>query len=64
MVREMTLNIQFSDSSESVIISLFSCPQDPKVWPNQGVVDTNDPRWKVYYDSQPPNLQQFFPAPS
>lgn len=42
--------VQFEDDSESVIFSLFSCPQDTDVWLNQGEVQTSDPRYKTYYD--------------
>lgn len=60
----MSLYVQFSDATETVIVSFFACPQDPKVWPNQGSIETNDARWKTYYDSQPTNFQHVFPVPT
>lgn len=36
--------VQFSDNSKVKIISVFGCPQDPQVWPNQGEVEEEDPR--------------------
>lgn len=59
-----TVNVQFSDSSESTIISYFSSPQDPEVWPNTGTVETTDARWKTYYEAQSPNIQPYLPSPS
>lgn len=60
----MIVNIQFSDSTEQVIVSYFAGPQDPDVFQNLGTVDTSDARWKTYYDSQPAPLQSCFPAPT
>lgn len=57
------INVQFSDASESTIVSYFACAQDPKVLPNVGQVQANDVRWKVFYDSQPPATQPDLPAP-
>lgn len=58
-----TIYVQFSDDTDTTIISYFSCPQDPDVWPNQGTIESNDPRWKTYYDQQSPFIQGFMPAP-
>ncbi|MDR5813305.1 hypothetical protein QCE62_06830 [Caballeronia sp. LZ033] len=55
--------VQFSDETDTEIISQFSCPQDPADWPNQGTVDSSDPRWKTYYDEQPAFIQGFLPTP-
>lgn len=44
----MDMYVQFSDSTEAEIISAFGCPQDPVVWPNQGIVDTTDVRWETF----------------
>ncbi len=38
-------HVQFSDSSESVIITVFCSPQDPEYWENLGEVDDDDPRY-------------------
>lgn len=56
--------VQFSDSTEQIISSYFSGPQDTSVFQNQGAVEASDPRWKVFYDAQPSMLQQYFPAPA
>ncbi|MHC8295311.1 tail fiber assembly protein [Pseudomonas sp. LB3P58] len=37
--------VQFSDETQTVITSVFGCPQDPAYWPNQGVVQDNDQRY-------------------
>jgi hypothetical protein len=44
------INVQFSDPTEKVITSVFGCPQDPEVWPNQGQIDSSDPRYLVFID--------------
>jgi hypothetical protein len=59
-----TLNVQFSDATNETIVSYFYSPQDPAAWPNYGTVEDSDPRWKVYYDAQPPNTQQYLPVPT
>lgn len=57
-----TIYVQFSDDTATTIISCFSCPQDPEVWPNQGAVESNDSRWKTYYDAQSSFIQGFLPT--
>ncbi|MDN7488466.1 hypothetical protein QZM35_12230 [Burkholderia sp. AU45274] len=44
-----TLNVQFSDSTESTIISYFDSPQDSDQYENFGTVDTDDKRWATFY---------------
>lgn len=58
-----TINVQFSDSTKSTIISAFSCPQDSEVYPNQGQVDATDPMWHTYYADLPASSAQFAIAP-
>ncbi|MDR5815780.1 hypothetical protein QCE62_19525 [Caballeronia sp. LZ033] len=58
-----TIYVQFSDDTDTTIISYFSCPQDPDVWANQGTIDSSDPRWKVYFDAQSPFIQGLIPNP-
>jgi hypothetical protein len=41
--------VQFSDSTETVIIALFGCQQDPTTYPNQGVVEASDARYEAFY---------------
>ena len=38
-------NVQFSDSTETVIVSVFGGPQDPEYWDNLGVVEDDDSRY-------------------
>lgn len=45
-----TIFVQFADSTESVIASVFGSQQDPNVYANLGTVDLTDPRWKTFYD--------------
>jgi hypothetical protein len=52
-----TINVQFSDASETAIVSYFSGEPDSKFWANCGTVDTSDARWASYYAAQ----QKFFP---
>lgn len=56
--------VQFSDSSESKIASIFCCPQDPTIWENQGAVDASDSRYVTYYDSLPDSVKALVPHPA
>lgn len=56
--------VQFSDAGETEIISYFGGPQDDSVYLNQGFIETDDTRWKTYYDSFPPNMQDSLPPPT
>lgn len=58
-----TLNVQFTDSSESIIQSYFGNPQDETVYPNQGTVLSSDARWKAFVASMPALVQSELPAP-
>lgn len=58
-----TINVQFADDSEQLVIAYFSSPQDPEIWPNQGQIDTSDARWESYYDSLPEGMRAGLPAP-
>ncbi|MBN3813286.1 hypothetical protein, partial [Paraburkholderia sp. Ac-20347] len=58
-----TVNVQFSDSGEETVISCFGTPQDPVEWPNQGVLDSSDARWKAFYDTLPSWVQVTLPSP-
>lgn len=59
-----TIYVQFSDDTETVIVSLFGNSQDPEYWPNQGTVTESDPRYKTYYDAMPEIVKQYWPAPT
>lgn len=59
-----TINVQFADSTQAVIISYFAGPQDPDVWPNQGVIDASDARWAAFYKIFSGQIQTGMPIPS
>lgn len=40
--------VSFTDSTETVIGSSFTCPQDPSVWPYQGAVQDTDSRYQAF----------------
>jgi hypothetical protein len=54
------LYVQFSDVAQEVITSVFSNPQDVAYYPNQGVVQEDDPRYLAFVDpaSTPPTQEQ------
>lgn len=58
-----TLNVQFSDSTKTVIAAYFGCAQDATAYPNQGSVSASDERWKTFYDAQPAISQSNLPSP-
>lgn len=41
-------HVQFNDGTKTVIVASFGCPQDPEVFPNQGEVDNDDPRYLAF----------------
>ncbi|MBU9661891.1 hypothetical protein KTF22_08300 [Burkholderia multivorans] len=60
----MNINVQFSDATEETIIAYFACAQDATIYPNQGVIETSDARWKAYYSALPAIMQAGPPAPT
>ena len=40
--------VQFTDSNKTAIVSVFACPQDPDLYPNQGEVDETDARYLAF----------------
>ena len=40
--------IQFTDSSETHILAIFGCAQDPISYPNQAKIDESDPRYVAF----------------
>lgn len=50
----MKVYVQFSDATETEVISVFSGPQDPEVFPNQAVLDDDDPRYLAFIHKCPP----------
>jgi hypothetical protein len=60
----MKINVQFIDSKNTAICAFFSDPQvDEEDYPNQGVVELSDKRWKEYYESLNAFTQAMLPAP-
>jgi len=44
----MAVFVQFSDSSETTVVAVFGCPQDPEIQSNQGAVGEDDPRYIAF----------------
>lgn len=55
--------VQFSDATETTIIAIFACPQDPAIYHNQGNVPVSDSRYLAFYNSLPPEAQKDLPTP-
>jgi hypothetical protein len=55
--------VQFSDSAETVIVSVFSGPQ-PSSIPNQGTVTASDARWATFYAALPASAQANLTPPT
>lgn len=47
----IAINVQFSDSSQTEIVSYFGSPQAATAFSNMGVVESNDARWATFYSS-------------
>ncbi|URF02781.1 hypothetical protein [Cupriavidus campinensis] len=45
------IHCQVTDDENSVK-TLFSCPQDPEVWPMQVEMKSDDPRYVAFYEAQ------------
>jgi len=59
-----TVNVQFSNSNESAVVTYFSSPQSSSSIPNSGTIDTSDPRWEAFYNLFSSNSQAYLPAPT
>ncbi len=59
-----TIFVQFSDISKTGISSVFGCPQDSKLFPNQGTIETDDDRYVAYLESIPDCHKQALPPPT
>ncbi|MFP3652308.1 MULTISPECIES: hypothetical protein [Burkholderia] len=46
-----TINVQFSDSTESEVVAYFASPQDPEAYQHLGTIDTSDARWASFYQN-------------
>lgn len=40
-----TVFVQFSDATQTALVSVFGGPQDLDAFPNQGEIDVDDPRY-------------------
>jgi hypothetical protein len=58
------LNVQFSDSTQEIVVAYFAGPQSATTYPNQGIFQSNDARWSTYYDALPVAMQQGLPSPT
>lgn len=58
-----TIYVQFSDATNTQIINVFGVPQDPAIYPNQGIIESSNPIWKAYYDAEPSFMQAALPTP-
>ncbi|MCO1384485.1 hypothetical protein [Burkholderia multivorans] len=59
-----TLNVQFSDSSETTIIVYFASPQSMSAYTNLGTVEASDARWAAFYQSMDSQARQYLPPPT
>ena len=37
--------VQFTDETQTSVMAVLGCPQDPEAWPNQGVLEETDERY-------------------
>lgn len=51
----MEVYVDFTDSDCSVVKSVFANAQDDTLFPNQGFLEDNDPRYLAFLDSLQPN---------
>ena len=58
-----TVYVQFSDGTETAISSVFDYAQDESQWKNQGQIPSDDPRYKAFYNSLSPLVQQSMITP-
>ncbi|CAJ2712687.1 Uncharacterised protein [Burkholderia pseudomallei] len=55
--------VQFSDSTNTTIVSCFANAQNPAAFPNQGSVSASDARYKTYFNGLPEFAQTLLPPP-
>jgi hypothetical protein len=48
--------VQFTDATQATVCSVFLCPQDPVAHPNQGEIDSQDPRVLAFLNPPPAPL--------
>jgi len=59
----MKILVNFADSGRETIDAYFTCRQDDMTWERQEEIDTSDPRWLQYYNSQSVEFRQALPRP-
>ena len=59
----MTLYVQFSDETETAIITWFASPQSSVDFDFLGEVEPSDPRYITFYDSLPGYVNEGMPLP-
>lgn len=42
--------VQFKDSTETLIVAEFACPQDPDQYPNQAAIDETHPLYVAFVE--------------
>ena len=55
--------VQFKDSSQTELESVFGGQQDPTAWPNQGQVQASDARYKAFFNGLIPIVKPSMPQP-
>lgn len=45
------INVQFSDDSNTRVVSYFGSRQDPDFYENIGEIEASNLRWLAYYES-------------
>lgn len=52
-----TVYVEFSDSDQKTMVSVFGCPQDAAAYPNQGEIDSSDARYQAFINPAPSYAQ-------
>jgi hypothetical protein len=47
------IDVQFTDSASTAILSVFAGPQDPTAYPNQANIPSSDARYEAWYAALP-----------
>jgi hypothetical protein len=58
-----TVFVQFTDSKQTTIASVFGCAQDANVFQNQGQVDSSDQRYATYFNALNASFRMGLPVP-
>jgi hypothetical protein len=55
--------VQFSDGTETTIVSVFANAQDPATFPNQAEIASSDSRYESFYQGLQALVQKMLVAP-